>query len=812
MSFRRSSRPSFPQSHAVREACGPVVEALEQRRLLTTLFGGERAHYQDQAGNAIEIALNGSVTAEFVGSNVNDLNQIGLNDLPMTIVSSSNPARVGLRLNGGFAGRYGLQVIGTTPVNDSVNGLGNITGDAVNLSGLASNAAGATFALNVTTRVVDVLIRNPDSTTPPAEDTRVVNIVQLVQINNATGAGTVVFSIEAGLPSAPVVSADEEVLNSAGTALLRASRVSSIQAADFDAAGNLYFVATVEGGPIIDGAVVEGADTDVAVPQLFRVNVTTGVVTAIPGTFNLNIAGTTEEETLEIRSIAFDNNNNLIGYGLVGGSGQFFSIPTNNTNGVGGFTEVRYDRDGDGELDNITDITGIEIVPGDNTFIYAVSLNGETGLPVLLRIRRGTGGAIELGGLEPTTGDSGVPGNDLQGLAWNATLTDPFTGETGVLIATDATTDQLVYIDSRNRVPKSDLWNVYVASGGPSSGIAIAEIPFGSAEDADAVMTPYTGDSGTWRVTNNQSDYDLIDISAPLETGSAVLGTRSIVTVQETVDPFVPFIAAPLIDDIGLVTDNQFGNSLRPGLTTAANAGVDNFFFGGTVTGVVNQDAGMTTFYGGWIITGQTTGQTEFQPDPLITDNFRIRGTLRNLITPATVGSNSVQALDGLSYRSGFDMEVLGNVGWADVGGGFAGTINVQNRGDVPTFAGTRQRELEVRASSSSPGLQFRGNQFLNGTEFHNDSFDTAQRVGVMTSTDLEGQPGVQLLGTLVSSPTELDFRDWYAVTLEAGQTIRVKLTFLGLGTPPQVGLFRPDGVLVATDYSNQLSVTNQEF
>ena len=46
------------------------VEMLEERRLLTTLTGGQTFDYLDASNNVIRIKLVGNITAEFIGARV----------------------------------------------------------------------------------------------------------------------------------------------------------------------------------------------------------------------------------------------------------------------------------------------------------------------------------------------------------------------------------------------------------------------------------------------------------------------------------------------------------------------------------------------------------------------------------------------------------------------------------------------------------------------------------------------------------------------------------------------------------------------
>jgi hypothetical protein len=811
MSLRHPLRPV--RLSALHEACRPILEPLEKRTLFTTLFGGERAHFQDAQGNAIEIVLGGNITAEFIGSNVDDLNDISLNDLPMTIVSGD---RAGTRLNGGFGAREaGVQVIGGTSINDPINGLNGLIGSAVNLQALAVNAAGQTFAFNIAKKTVDVLIPDPNGVAPPAEDDRIVNVVQLVLLNNNNGGGTVIWSLEDQLPSGPVI--DPPILDDTGNDLLRASRVRSIEAADVGPDGEIYFVALIEEDPIISGGAIDtggddgGQATDTAVPRLFRVNPATGVVTAIPGTFGMDPNNPDQGTRFDIKSITFDNNGTLIGFAVVtpqdgDPSGRIFAIPLGSTNAVG--TGVAVQLDGQ----NVQDISAIEVLPGDNTFIYAIRNAGANS--VLLRIRRGNGSALEMG---PVDIEDSATGRDIEGIAFNPTLTNPFTGETGVLLGTDQSSDQLLYIDTRNRFPKSNLFTIYVSEADADSYIAIGQIPAADAESAAAVMTPFTGSTGSFRVNDNQmQSAETILVNAPANTGVVLIGAKTRDIPEVTGEDLIPLTSAPVTQNFGVLPSGF--TELTAGIMTADNTAPGRFLLGGTLMGTANFEASTELVYVGWLATGYAEGLNRFQTNqsqaPFVQDNFRVNGELRNLITSGPVGTDDISSGNEPRYRTGVDIQVTGQIGWIQGLDGFTGSIQVENSRDVPRLDGRPTLELEVPGDFLEDGEAFAQGMLKKGDTWLNDSFETAQYVGTQQDGGRLGigVDGVVISGTLFANADTEDFRDWYAVPLMAGQTIRVQLIYNGFPPPPRIGVFNPDNELIASDYSNLVDHNLEEF
>ena len=125
--------------------------------------------------------------------------------------------------------------------------------------------------------------------------------------------------------------------------------------------------------------------------------------------------------------------------------------------------------------------------------------------------------------------------------------------------------------------------------------------------------------------------------------------------------------------------------------------------------------------------------------------------------------------------------------------------------------------------------------------------YDTAEYLGSITSEELNGRTGVvRVNGVLQKTPVLQDDADYYAISLMAGQTVRVRVReqvttipdiitdingdgvidaddFAGLieggAEEPNplglisLGVFDPDGRLIATDYNNvDPLLTNQQY
>ncbi len=265
-----------------------------------------------------------------------------------------------------------------------------------------------------------------------------------------------------------------------------------------------------------------------------------------------------------ITTIAFDGAA-LQGFDVVDNEGFIVEINTNNA-ATNNDYEVTFREEA------VTDITGIAFVPGRDEFVFAVRGAGQDS--VLVRIREDEGTIFILGPLpdpdDPqfTGGNGPVTGEDIQELVWNPVLTDPFTGETGVLIASDATSDELIYVDSRPRFPTADIFAVYVsqASEGSTFAISITEPGWDPRNPGvQREMAPWEGSVGQFRVIDAQSG-ELTLIDAPADTGGVLIGTRTEdINPNDDDEDLIPFLQDNLEEWVG-----ERGLGVRAG-------GVDDF-------------------------------------------------------------------------------------------------------------------------------------------------------------------------------------------------------------------------------------------
>ncbi len=179
------------------------LEPIEQRLLLTTVFGGERFLYTDATGDTIMAQLNGgALAAELIAAVQTGDGSLLFGDIEGTIlaVPGATPATVrpGAVIGNGSApvsvGLFGNQATqGLAPVLPA--------GPQNNLGGVASNANGQTFAMNM---------YNVDGTGKKMAADAFGNVewtVKLLSLDNARGTGTEIDDLTFALqdPGTPAV-------------------------------------------------------------------------------------------------------------------------------------------------------------------------------------------------------------------------------------------------------------------------------------------------------------------------------------------------------------------------------------------------------------------------------------------------------------------------------------------------------------------------------------------------------------------------------------------------------------------------------
>jgi len=530
------------------------AEPLEKRVLLTTLVGGgidpntglgavgDVFEFQQSTdstfspgtaggttGQLIRVAVGGNTILEITGTTVDGNNNISLNDIPGHF-NSSAIGRGGADFGGGIGGADGIELIGptltaATTFNLAANALGDVY--AVGIIPAAAAAGG--------TRVV--LLRFNTKVGVPN------NLISQLAGIIGNGNATVVFDITSQLPIDP----SPPPATTAGQ-----STITSVSGADFDpTTGLLYFVA-VDNTPTI--TITNGQPTVVPgtpIPRLYSIDVTTGVVNSITGSFG--VVGAVN--FTDPQSLTFDDSGTLWTVLPPRANAPAAPVPTD--------TLFQVSKTNSGVLTNpvriteaggpVLGITGIEFIPGDNNHVIASQVGGGGGggaaAARLLSIDLTTGFVTELGPLPDPQAAGQTPqrGADIEGITWDPTYFNTFTGGVGALLGVDAATNELVEIDTSNRAPFTTIFNIHVTKADATSYVAIAEVPDLTVQVRP--MEPFQDSAGDFRVFNAQDGMDLV-VAAPAGTGGVLIGAKTRDITPQTPGPNPP-------EDLRLILDQQ---------------------------------------------------------------------------------------------------------------------------------------------------------------------------------------------------------------------------------------------------------------
>lgn len=363
------------------------------------------------------------------------------------------------------------------------------------------------------------------------------------------------------------------------------------------------------------------------------------------------------------------------------------------------------------------------------------------------------------------------------------------------------------------------LFSIYVVQADANSAISIAQVPNFATPPVARPMQPFTG-SITLNATNG----------AVASTGGVLIGCATPTTPVETAS--IPLIYA---DRKAFGMRPSSAGTLYAGLETAPGVNLGKFFVGGAITGIVDVAGNMDSFYAGNLWTGNAQGIGAFDSPgnfntglfgvltPTPRNNFHIGGDIRNILVGNSIGTDTLVGLADLeqpTYKTGVQLSVGGRVGQLLAFNSILGSGTVKNSSDTNN-SGAAQREIEVRTAALGDAdfsyfdPQYQGfniavadaaatGNAISARLNTNDTFGTAQFLGSTRSTTLKDNKAILLRGALTGTNT--DYADFYAIPLLAGQTVDIQLRddFIGQQTfHPRLGIFDPDGRLIATDYSD---------
>ncbi|MEM7807462.1 MAG: hypothetical protein AAF561_05070 [Planctomycetota bacterium] len=438
--------------------------------------------------------------------------------------------------------------------------------------------------------------------------------------------------------------------------------------------------------------------------------------------------------------------------------------------------------------------------PGDETQLFQITDNEGGGLPSVEGINGPGVIAVEsVGGLQRSDADGDALGEDLQSITWVPNITNPFTGGQGVFISFDVAQDQFVFVDQRPRGVGGSLsiYTIVVTNGDPET----TTLNFTALDDDGP--TGFLGDPGPL-VPNGDEPFGLPDGSGELYLGMKFLNDDGILIPTPSLDPNNSTEGTPAYS--GILTDIDGEQRVLPGLQ-AIGSGIDQFVFGGAVTGQVRIEGSIGEFYAGGLLTGDSFNLGLFVPD-----NFAVFGDVEKIVSATSIGDTqldtaivgSPEGSDEPGYVSDLDFAIGGRVGLIKAGGSIVGSFEVRNDREpeggflAPTlFQGRsglhRELEQQVEDADDARGLFILNEPVVEA--FNNDTFATFESIGGTQAGD------IAVSGELNSAEdgTPGDFVDYYGLGLMAGQTITVTPPGLGLA----LGIFDPDGRLVATTYED---------
>ena len=257
-----------------------------------------------------------------------------------------------------------------------------------------------------------------------------------------------------------------------------------------------------------------------------------------------------------------------------------------------------------------------------------------------------------------------------------------------------------------------------------------------------------------------------------------------------------------------------------------------SFLFDGTVTGRVFVSGTMDRFYAGWLITGDSSAGLDPTAALLnFGDNFHVNGDIHHILSLASIGTDGTQInARGLpQYFTNTEIIVGGKIGDLLTDDEMAAHVVANDATNIPNIAdgnaldpvpqtedqqyvglpGGNANDQAVRNAWGSGQLVW---NTAGEAPFSNSNFNNAQYLGSIRNS-VNGQPPndvIDLQGQLYERSTTTngpDAADYFAVSLLAGQTITV---LLSSGLAADVGIFDPDGRLIATDYGFTVASTNR--
>ena len=372
--------------------------------------------------------------------------------------------------------------------------------------------------------------------------------------------------------------------------------------------------------------------------------------------------------------------------------------------------------------------------------------------------------------------------------------------------------------------PIYEIYSIYSGDSTSNTSVAISTstVRTGTGPTINRLVggnvQPYGGSAGSLR-TNMLDAGDDADRVITLGNGGVFLGGRDGVDATHLFAVYSQTKNISIATSPGVKLKNNA--TLKPGVYVTG--ALDNFFFGGTITGAVNVSGSVNTFYAGNVLTGDVTrGTNGTLADPVLigTDNFSVGGDLRNLITSGGIGTVSGAPR---AFIPNTDIQVGGKIQQVKAAGNFRAAVEAVGNYNASTSDGSSLTELESRearnVNANFVNSEFFNYRFVNQGFANDDSIDAPQILGSYFSPDRNRGQQVTLTGSINNAANTTDNVDYYGLPLLAGQSAVVQviptLDANGIaGGPVALQVIDPDGNIVFSDYSNQNSVafSNRAF
>ena len=813
-----------------------MIEALEDRRLLTAIFGGEQFQFQSidfgdvdpDTGMYMTIPVvvnvigNSNARVDLKGASFGiEGNQVG--DLSGQIVSTdadrNGPFRGGI---GGGIGSQPLVPAGPSFVNEAggtssydlsdyvgspiPSGSGNVLlaqQDTIAFNTVATNDAGVTYGAQIveymvgsdTVRQLQLVAFNTDLTdantgTPNRNvDAGAGFPGQPGNINTLGARTNVSDALFLGDLFPQILDALQGTIAQPTPTDPPSDNINSLIGIDFAPGDNntLYMMLNVTASRPESNA--PGADfVDTTVPVLVSLNLN-GNGNATNATL-LASDFPSDPQSRDAQTIATINAF-AVGANINGGGQNTVYL-------YGTFNERINEFSATQQILSTTGVIGLPLAPRGVNVVPRANVTALTGLSTDiggvtdLEVRPGSPFLYALAGgalirIDPNgtalTGNSDVVGgvatNDgggtgISGISWDPTFANPYTGDTGAFLGFDADSDRLLVIDQRPRGGAGgiSLYSIAVSDADASTRISIYAL------DQDGNPIPYS-----MNPMPVAAGVELPDNTGPLYLGLKYLIDDNVITINS-------LDAALTTEGSSPFTGQTYNGRIRPGLYTVSSD-LGGFYFGGAVTGNVRIEGSLGEFYAGAIITGDAANERQFDSSAYQIDNFAVYGDVNTIVAGQGIGNNSDQdGGAGDNYRPGTDFAIGGRVGQIRAAGMITASADVRNDRPAADFDPTATDftqlsnvRQEIEGNGTDANLAFTGGSII-APATANNSFDNYEPLG--SSPD----------GTLVVNGNAGGGVDYYGVPMIAGGILSLQV----VGGTQLLYVYDPQGRLVASN------------